>query len=275
MTTATPKGAQAHARSQADTVVETMATLPASKWTPLPEGVEASQLLWGETIAAGGYSSLYLQPGDTARFTDTHGDACAHLLIYNALQPVERLNVADTIKVQWQAYPTTGSVLLSDLGRAMATITGDSSRRHDTLCGTSTKFGNTERYGDGSPQGPSPAGRELFKLAAAKHGLDARDIPPSLSFFQGVTADVSGALTFVGSAGADTAVSLVAELPLLVLIANTAHPLDPRAAFTCSPLQLVSWRSPRSPIERTPEMHRAVLNTEAYLAMRGLSGASS
>ena len=34
--------------------------------------------------------------------------------------------------------------------------------------------------------GPSPAGRELFTLAAAKHGLTKRDLPPSVSFFKGV-----------------------------------------------------------------------------------------
>jgi urea carboxylase-associated protein 2 len=271
VTTATPKGAQAHARSQADTVVETMATLPASRYGTTPPGVRPEQLTWVETVAAGGYSSVLLQRGDTLQLTDIDGQACAHLLLYNARQPVERLNVADTIKVQWQAYPTTGSVLLSDLGRALATITADSSARHDTLCGTSTRLGNTARYGDGAAHGGSPAGRELFKLAAAKHGLDARDIPPSLSLFQGVRADAAGRLTFVGSAGAGKVVEVVAEMPLLVLIANTAHPLDPRTAYTCTPLRVLAWRGGAvDPGERTPEMARALENTTAYLAMAGM-----
>lgn len=270
MTTATPKDAQAHARAQANTVVETMATLPASRYASPPDGVRPEQLTWAETVAGGGYTSLLLQRGDTLALTDVTGDACAHLLLYNARQPVERLNVADTIKVQWQAYPTVGSVLLSDLGRALATITADTSARHDTLCGTSTRLGNTTRYGDGSPQGPSPAGRELFKLAAAKHGLDARDIPPSLSLFQGVRADAAGHLSFAGSAGADRRVELVAEMPVLVLIANTAHPLDPRTDYSCTALRVLAWRgAPTRPVPRSPETARALENTEAYLTMSG------
>jgi urea carboxylase-associated protein 2 len=269
MTTATPRGAQAHARAMADTVVETMATFPAAAFPAVPDGIDAATLTWAETVAGGGYTSLYLDRGDTVRLTDLHGDACAHLLAYNALQPVERLNVADTIKVQWQAYLSSGAVLLSDLGRALATITADTSSRHDTLCGTSTRIGNTAKYGDGAAQSPSPAGRELFKLAAAKHGLDARDVPPSLSFFQAVRADSSGALSFIGSAGAGCYVEITAELPLLVLVANTAHPLDPRPDYSCGALQVLARRGESEALERSPEMARALLNTAAYLTMRG------
>jgi urea carboxylase-associated protein 2 len=270
LTTATPKGAQQHARSQADTIVETMPLLPASTVATRPEGVDAAQLTWAETIAGGGYGSVQLQVGDTLELTDRYGDACAHLLVYNAAQPAERLNVADTIKVQWQAYLSTGSVLLSDLGRALATITADTSQRHDTLCGASSLLANTARYGDGSPQGVAPAGRELFKLAAAKHGLEARDIPPSVSFFQGVRANLDGTISFIGSAGAGTAVRLIAELPILVLIANTAHPIDPRPDYTCSPVTVTAWRGGAAYSDkRSPEMTRAMLNTQAYLTMRG------
>jgi urea carboxylase-associated protein 2 len=271
VTTATPKGAQAHARSQADTVVETMATLPASRFSEPPDDVRPDQLTWAETVGAGSYTSVLLQRGDTLQLTDLQGEACAHLLLYNARQPVERLNVADTIKVQWQAYLTTGSVLLSDLGRALATIAADSSGRHDTLCGTSTRLGNATRYGDGSAHCATPAGRELFKLAAAKHGLEARDIPPSLSLFQAVRADAAGGLGFIGSAGPGHRVELVAEMPVLVLIANTAHPLDSRDRYTCTPLRVLAWRGGAiDPGERTPEMTRALENTAAYLTMSGV-----
>lgn len=38
------------------------------------------------------------------RLIDKAGDACASLNIFNAEMPTERLNVADTVKVQWNAY---------------------------------------------------------------------------------------------------------------------------------------------------------------------------
>jgi uncharacterized protein YcgI (DUF1989 family) len=118
--------------------------------------------------------------------TDLEGDACAHLLLYNAQQPWERLNVADTIKVPWQAYLDRGHPLLSDQGRVLATIVADDAHTHDALCGAMSLATCARRYGDGSAFGPSPAGRALFALAAAKHGLGPRDIPPSVSFFKGV-----------------------------------------------------------------------------------------
>ena len=53
---------------------------------------------------------------DLTRITDVEGDACVQLLVYNADNPAERLNVIDTVKVQWQAYLDEGALLLSDDG---------------------------------------------------------------------------------------------------------------------------------------------------------------
>jgi urea carboxylase-associated protein 2 len=283
MTTATPQGAREHARAQVDAsaaATVTMPVLPAQSWANPPEDVEAHRLVWAEVVAAGNYTSLTVGRGTTIELTDQLGDACAHVLLYNAELTSERLNVADTTKVQWQAYLTTGSLLLSDLGRVLATVTSDSSAHHDALCGTSTLSGNVARYGDGSPQGPSPAGRELFTLAAAKHGLGRRDVPPSVSFFQGVRVSETGGLGFVGSAGAGASVRLLAELPLTVLIVNTAHPLDPRAEFHNTDLQVLAWRGtatrPGEPNwERNPEGARAYRNTESFLLSRSTDAAGA
>jgi uncharacterized protein YcgI (DUF1989 family) len=133
---------------------------------------------------------------------------------------------------------------------------------------------NVARYGDGSPQGGTPAGRELFTLAAAKHGLGRRDVPPSVSFFQGVRVTDSGGLDFIGSAGPGKCVRLLAELALTVLIVNTSHPMDFRAEFSNTALQILAWRgSPTAPGDenwsRTPEAARAYCNTESLLLSRG------
>jgi hypothetical protein len=157
----------------------------------------------------------------------------------------------------------------------LATIVADDSGRHDALCGTSTAAANRARYGDSAPQGPSPSGRELFTLAAAKHGLAPRDLPPSVSFFKGVRARPDGGLDFTGSAGPGKVVELLAELPLIVLIANVPHPVDPGPAYACGPLRVHAWRpAPAAPgdpgADTTPEARRAYLNTADYLAARGL-----
>ena len=194
------------ARAQADVVAPYMPIVPARRGLA-PPGVDATLLVWAETVAPGGYAHKVVAPGTTIRFSDPEVDACAHLLLFRADQLWERLNVADTVKVQWQAYTTAGQLLLSDQGRVLATVLNDSSGRHDALCGTSTLLHNTERYGGGSPEGSAPAGRELFVVAAAKHGLEPRDLPPSLSFFKGVRVDAaSGRLLWLGGCGTPAAI---------------------------------------------------------------------
>lgn len=274
--TATTYGARDHARAQEGTVVETMPTVPASDWPEPPPGVAPDRLTWAEVVAGGSYTGKVLARGTELQLTDLSGDACAHVLLYNADQPWERLNVADTTKVQWNAYLAAPAVLLSDQGRVLASLVADSSERHDALCGTTSLAGNTVRYGDGSPHGPSPAGRELFTLAAAKHGLTPRDIPPSQSFFQGTQVEADGSLIHTGSAGAGTSITLRTELALIVLIVNVPHPLDPRPEYTVGPLRVLAWRAeastPDSPVWTiSPEVGRAFRNTADYLTARGIA----
>lgn len=273
--TASPHGARAHARAQAGRAAEAMPHRPASAWPEPPKGVDPAELVWAETVAGGGYASKVLARGTALRLADPQGDACAHVLLYNADQPWERICVADTVKIPWQAYLGAGHPLLSDQGRVLATIVDDGSGRHDALCGTSARARNEERYGDGSPQGRSPAGRELLLLAAAKHGLGPRDLPPSVSFFKGVRVARDGELAFQGSAGTGGYVELRAELPLIVLVANVPHPLDPRDEYACSTLQVLAWRgrptAPDDPLwTSSPELERAFLNTDDYARARGI-----
>ncbi|WP_106400240.1 urea amidolyase associated protein UAAP1 [Actinocorallia populi] len=274
MSTATTYGARDHARAQEGTSVEAMPVVPAAAWPDPPR--EAGPLVWAETVAGGGYTHKVLARGTELRLTDVRGDACAHLLLFVADRPWERLNTADTVKVQWNAYLGEGNLLLSDQGRVLASIVADTSGRHDALCGTSTLVRNTERYGDGTPQSASPAGRELLKLAALKNGLEPRDLPPSISFFQGVEVQEDGSLKFTGSAGPGAAVTLRAEQDLTVLIANVPHPVDPRPEYASTPLEALAWKSrPTGPDDAlwnaAPEGRRAFLNTAEFRTARGLA----
>jgi urea carboxylase-associated protein 2 len=273
--TDTVRSARADARARAGQVADAMPYLPASSTPFPPPGVSPDTLTWAETVAGGNYAHKVVARGTRVRLEDVTGDACAHVLVYNALEPWERLNVADTVKIPWQAYLGAGHPLLSGDGRVLATVVADDSGRHDALCGTSTARANQARYGHSAPQGPSPSGRELFTLAAAKHGLAPHDLPPSISFFKGVRVEPDGALTFTGGAGPGTSVELLAELPLIILVANVPHPVDPRPRYTCGPLRVHAWRSrPTSPADTswdaTPEARRYYLNTADYAAARGL-----
>ena len=254
---------------------EWMPYLPPSTAPFAPEGVAAEDLRWAETVAPGGYTHLRVARGTRLRFTDPTGDACATVLLFNADEPGERLNVADTQKIPWQAYLGEGHPLLSGDGRVLATIAADTSGHHDAFCGTTSDAAAIERYGDAAPEGPSPSGHGLLRLAGSKHGLTVRDLPPSVSFFQGVRATPEGDLEWLGSAGPGASVELVAELPLIVLVANVPHPLDPREDYVVGPLQVTAWASRPTGegdavFSLTPERERAYRNTITYAALAGI-----
>jgi urea carboxylase-associated protein 2 len=242
----------------------------------LPDGAAAS-LSWAEALAFGRYTTMQLARGTRVRITDTDGDACVHTLLYRAGALNERLNIADTVKVPWQAYPGAGHPLLSDAGRLMATIVSDSSSRHDTLTGATTLTGNASRYGAGTAHSASPAARELLTLGALKNGLGPRDVAPSLSFFKGINVDPAGTITFTGSAGPGAAVELLLQMDTVLVLANTAHPLDPREDFTGTAVDVVAWHSPQdlAALEAgslagplAPEHLQALRNTEHDLTAR-------
>lgn len=267
--TDTIAAARADARSQASAAATentSMPYVPASSSPYIPEGVDTAALTWAETVSPGSYTHRVVARGTRIRLDDPTGDACAHLFLVRADARWERLNVADTLKIPWQAYLGAGHPLLSADGRVLATLAADTSQHHDAFCGTSSDAWNTAKYGDARPEGPSPSGQSLFTLAAAKHGLTLRDLGPSLSFFQGVRVAEDGTLTWQGSAGPGASVELIAELPLVVLIANAPHPLDPRPDYTVGPLRVHAWRSaPTGPDDAfftaSPERTRAYLNT--------------
>ncbi|WP_322411189.1 urea amidolyase associated protein UAAP1 [Microbacterium invictum] len=266
--------ARADARARA-AVSEWMPFLPPSDAPFLPADVPSADLRWAEVVAPGGYTHLRVARGTRIRLSDPTGDASAGVLLFNALAPHERLNVADTQKIPWQAYLGAGHPLLSGDGRVLATIAADGSGHHDAFCGVTSDAWNEERYGDAAPEGASPSGHGLLRLAASKHGLTARDLPPAVTFFQGVRVAPDGALDWIGSAGPGTSVDLVAELPLIVLIANTPHPIDPREDYIVGPLQVVAWASRPTghgdPVfSATPERERAYRNTIAYAELAGL-----
>lgn len=269
MALADPLAAREHARAMAGTVVETMPILPPVA-EDLPADVSHLDLLWEETIAGGGYASRKLARGTRLRLVDLKGDACASLLIFNAEMPTERLNVADTVKVQWNAYLGAGKLLLSDMGRVLMSIVEDTAETHDAFSGTSNAATNAAKYGEGRNSGAYPNGRDRLILGAAKHGLLRRDVHPCVNLFKGTRIEKDGAITpIVGPFEPGRQVVLRAEMDVIVVIANCPHVLDPREEWSVTPLRATAWRGAITPEDdpirnATPEGLRAFLNVEDY-----------
>ena len=266
---ANPLAARDHARAMAGTVVEAMPVLPPVA-DDLPEGVSPDDLVWEETIAPGGYATRRLTRGSRLRLTDLKGDACASLLVFNAEMPTERLNVADTVKVQWNAYLGAGKLLLSDMGRVLMSFLADEAGTHDAFCGTSNAASNEAKYGAGANSGPYPNGRDRFLLGVAKHGLQRRDVHPCVNLFKGTRIEEDGTITpLVGPFAPCRSLVLRAEMDVIVVIANCPHVLDPRAEWSITPLRATAWRGHVTPADdsirsATPEGLRAFENVEDY-----------
>jgi len=269
--TADPAGARAHARAMAGTRVESMPTVPASAAEDRPEGVAAGAMLWAETIAPGGYAAKRLDRGARLRLVDLQGDACLSMLIFNAERPVERLNVADTLKVQWNGYLGQGKLLLSDMGKVLMSILQDDAGTHDAFCGASNAASNARKYGDGDNWGSHPNARDRFMLAVAKFGLGRKDIHPCVNWFKCVRIAPDGATRFDASPQPPgRQITLRAEMDVIVVLANCPHVLDPRPHYSVTPARALAWRGEPTPEQdpirnAMPEGLRAFQNVEEDL----------
>ena len=85
--TDTVHSARADARAQGGKVADAMPYLPASSSPFPPPGVDIATLTWAETVAGGNYAHKVVARGTRVRLEDVTGDACAHVLVYNALEP--------------------------------------------------------------------------------------------------------------------------------------------------------------------------------------------
>ena len=88
-----------------------------------------------ETIPAGWYWSVRVLRGQALRLVNVSGTPGIGAMFWNAHDSSERFNAGDTLKLQWTARLGRGRVLLSDMGRVLASIVADTCGRHDALLG--------------------------------------------------------------------------------------------------------------------------------------------
>lgn len=227
----------------------------------------ADSILLSESLPGGWYWTGVIRRGQVLRIANPGATPGVSLLAWNLVDPSERYNHADTIKIQWTAELRKGRVLFSDMGRVLLSIVEDSCGRHDTVIGGSTPASVARTYG---PDSGKRNARDNFILAAGKYGLTQRDIPPCISFF--APANVSADGTFSFDAGAVTPgdfVSLRAEMDLILAVSNTPHPLAPGVEPV--PVELTIHTAPAPATDdlcrtATAETVRGFINTDAYLS---------
>lgn len=224
-------------------------------------------LIHREHVPPGWYATMRLRRGEALRIIDASGLSSVSLIGWREDDTSERINCADTLKVQWSAAVGKGKVIFSDMGRVLLSVIEDTSGAHDLLVGGSTPASTLAAFGV-----PGRNTQENFLAAASKAGLDVRDIPPCVTFFAPVTVDDAGRFRWRQERKRPgDFVDLRAEMNLIVVASNCPHPLDPARPAATGSITLINHHAPAATtgdICRTasPEAARAFAFTDRLFA---------
>ena len=213
--------------------------LPGPSPLPAPP-IPTDRVIHTETLPGGWYFATNLKRGEAIRIAQPHGPSSVALIAWNAADPSERLNLPDTVKVQWTTAIAKGRVIFSDMGRVMFSVIEDSSGAHDGLVGGSTAASNAARY----PGIPTRNSRDNFILVAGRLGLTRRDIPLALSLFAPVRVKDDGGFVWRPELShPGDYIELRAEMDLFVGLSNCPHPLDPAPDYAPHPVEVTRFRA--------------------------------
>src|SRR6201996_5495987 len=109
--------------------------------------MSSKKISFEEAVPGGGMWSFVLRRHLTLRMIDVEGGANVGLMAYQFENPLNRLNLPDTLKAQYTAKLTRGHVLMSDMGHALLSITADTVGWHDPLGGHNNAAIVDEKYG--------------------------------------------------------------------------------------------------------------------------------
>src|ERR1700688_4701946 len=224
-------------------------------------------LISSEEVPADWYTTVRLRRGEALRIIDASGRSSVSMIGWREEDTSERINCADTVKVQWSAALSKGRVILSDMGRVFVSIVEDTCGTHDLMVGGSTPASTLATFGAASRNT-----HENFLAAAAKVGLGLRDIPPCVSFFAPVSVDANGRFLWrADRKRPGDFVDLRVEMNVILVLSNCAHPLNPVRPAVSGPVTLVRHRVPPAAPDdacRTisPEIVRAFEFTDRLFA---------
>jgi len=183
---------------------------------------------WLHTVAA----------GQTLRIVDLEGNQAVDFMIYAAADDAERYSAQDTVSAQGNLFLRSGSVLLSNEGNPMMTITGTSVEYHDTIGGACSCESNTLRYGHHTKS--QHACVENFLEANLAQGRGKRDIVSNINFFMNVPVEADGALGIIdGISAPGLLVDLRAEMDVIVAVSNCPQINNPCNAFNPTPVRMI------------------------------------
>ncbi len=236
--------------------------------------VPSSEILWQETLPGSSTWSHVLKRGTALRITAETDHANVGMILLNADNFSERLNLPDSLKAQHIARLTSGAVLYSDMARILCSITDDTLGWHDPLGGCSDASMVEAKYGALGYQSARNEWHQNaldgFLIELAKYGLGPRDLTMNVNLFSKVEVQLDGSMAFIpGHAKAGAAVELRAEMNTLVVLNTCQHPMDPDPVYRQMPVTLAIQRVPAPGADDIcrnfrPENARGFTLTERY-----------
>lgn len=176
--------------------------------------------------------------GQTLRIVDLEGNQAVDFMIYAAADDAERYSAQDTVSAQGNLFLRTGTVLLSNEGRAMMTITDTSVEYHDTIGGACSCESNTLRYGHHTKS--QHACVENFLEANLSAGRGKRDIVSNINFFMNVPVEPDGALGIVdGISAPGLFVDVRADMDVIIAVSNCPQVNNPCNGFNPTPVRMI------------------------------------
>ena len=181
-----------------------------------------------ETVEARAPWSHVVLAGQSLRIVDLEGNQAVDFLLYAADDPVERYSAADT----------TGSVLRSNEGNPMMTLTASTVERHDTVGGACSRESNSLRYGHHTNH--QHACVDNFLLEHVSRDMGKRDMVANINFFMNVPVEPDGSLGIVdGISAPGLYVELRAEMDVIVVVSNCPQINNPCNGFAPSPVRMI------------------------------------
>jgi urea carboxylase-associated protein 1 len=204
--------------------------------------LELTNAVYDYQLPAGESWLHTVKAGQILRIIDLEGNQAVDTIFYNADDTDESYSMTDTLQHQGGIYLTTGSVLMSNRGRALLTIVADTCGRHDTLGGACAAESNTVRYAIQKKFMHNCRDNYLIALAHADNGMTKRDLVPNINFFMNVPVTPAGGLTFEdGLSAPGKYVEMRAEMDVLVLVSNCPQLNNPCNAYNPTPARFLIW----------------------------------
>ncbi len=235
-------------------------------------GVDTSQAMWSEIVPGGGHWSWRMPRGSAIRFVALEDGPNVSAVLYSALEKLERYNMPDSLKAQHTAHYQAGHVLMSDMGRSLASVTADSLGWHDPLGALldnermALKYGE-RRYED-ARNGMYRSGKDGLLIEIGKYGLSKRDLIAPVNLFSKVSVDAQGRFQFAAQhAKAGDFVELRFDMDVIFAISTAPHALDPNPVYAPKKVGLLAWRCGAAPANDAcrafrPENARALHNSD-------------